>query len=128
MGRPRTSEKVLELRGSFRKDPQRRRVAPTPKAGIGPCPDDAMVLSTSEAWDFLVGIVPNGVLADRDRAYRLIAAKLFSLLTRVGIEEMDPPKLNRLEVMLGKLGLNPADASRVGQYEPEAPKNPFAED
>lgn len=125
-GRPRTADAILELRGSFEKDPQRRRETAIPKAGIGPCPPE-QVMSRSEAWDFLVSISIPGVLGDRDRATLRIAADLFALYTRVGVEEMEAAKLNRLDTMLGKLGLNPSDASRVGGTGKKPPQNPFEE-
>ena len=130
-GRPRTPSNILQLRGAFKKDPKRgreRENEPEPKAGIGPAPahfhEDEVL-----AWDYLVGIAPIGVLGDSDRAYLEIAAELFALKRRIGIEAMDSAKLNRLETMLSKLGLNPSDRShvKVGGKPASAPgdSNPF---
>lgn len=115
MGRPRTPSNILELRGSHKKHPERARERenePEPKAGIGPAPD-WMQAPEMVVWDYLVGIAPVGVLGDSDRAYLEIAVELLALKRRVGVENMESAKLNRLETMLSKLGLNPADRSRV---------------
>lgn len=115
MARPRTPTNVLELRGAYKKNPQRadeRENEPEPKAGIGEAPE-WMCSDEKKAWDYIVGIAPIGVLGDSDRAYLEIAAELLALKRRVGVEKVEASKLNRLETMLSKLGLNPADRSRV---------------
>ena len=133
-GRPRTATNVLELKGAFRKNPDRGRARahePKPIGGIGPAPK-LEVLTFEQAWDLIVATAPPGVLTSRDRLYVRVAAELLALLSESGAAGVDSAKLNRLEMMLGKLGLNPADASRVKAWSnapaggsAEAPENPF---
>lgn len=126
MPRARTPTNVLELSGAFKKNPKRGRERadePEPKAGIGPAPEwlgDA----ERKAWDYIVGCVMPGVLGDSDRVYLEVAAELLALKRAVGVMEMESAKLNRLEMMLGKLGMNPADRSRV-KGKPVEKSNPF---
>lgn len=131
MARPRKPTNVLELNGAFRKNPARgreREGEAEPKAGIGPAPS-WFGKKQVEAWDDLVRIAPIGVLGDSDRVYLELTAELLALKRRLGVLAMDRAKLNKLEAMLGKLGLNPSDRSRVkvtGHRSPApAPGNPF---
>lgn len=110
MARPRTPTAVLRLRGSFRKDPRRalgREREPAPKAGIG-APPASLSPAAARAWLQLAEMAPPGSLGDSDRAYLEVAAELLAFKRVVGVAAMAAGKLNRLEVMLGKLGLRPA--------------------
>lgn len=126
MARPRTATNILQLKGAFKKDPQRkadREREPVPKAGIGPAPK-WFKAKEREAWDYLVGIVPHGVLGDSDRAHLEVAARLLAFSRTVAIELVSDGKLARLDSMLGKMGLNPAERSKV-KAEQGKPQNPF---
>lgn len=129
MARPRTPTNVLLLRGAGKKHPERMRdrlEEPQPKAGIGPAPSFFKVRQR-ECWDYLVGIAPPGVLGDSDRAYLEIAAELLAHKRTVGVGRIDPAKLNRLETMLGKLGMNPSDRSKVrAPSGGQKPRNAFS--
>lgn len=100
-----------------------RKDEPVPKSGIGD-PPKGMSVGARKCWAYLVDIAPFGVLGDSDRAYLEVAAELLALKRRVGVQRMESAKLNRLETMLGKLGLNPADRSKVS-IERRKPGNPF---
>lgn len=102
---------VLELSGAWRKDPQRKRVDPTPTGPIGP-PPKQKALTFPDAWRYLVKCAPAGVLADRDRVWLEVAAHLL-VQFRADPANMHPAKLSRLTACLSALGLSPADASRV---------------
>jgi hypothetical protein len=126
MARPRKATNVLQLNGAFAKNPDRgreRENEPEPKAGIGPCPA-TFEADEVQAWDYLVGIMPVGVLGDCDRAHLEVAAKLFAYSRRVKVEEWLAANITRLDAMLGKMGLNPADRSKVKAAK-VAPKNSF---
>lgn len=125
-GRPRTPSNVLEMRGAFVAHPERaaaRKDEPVPNSDIGD-PPKGMNVGARKCWVYLVEIAPHGVLGDSDRAYLEVAAELLALKRRVGVERMESAKLNRLETMLGKLGLNPADRSRVS-IDRRKPRNTF---
>lgn len=128
MARPRTATNILQLRGAGKKHPERMRERenePEPKSGIGPAPEK-LKKDEREAWDYLVGIMPPGVLGDCDRGHLEIAARLFAYSRRVSVEDWAAMKIARLDQMLGKMGLNPADRSKV-RASKEAPKNRFAD-
>lgn len=111
MARPRTATNVLQLRGAFKKDPQRARQDVKTGRDVGAAPSKQQ-LTFPEAWDYLVRCCPRGVLDERDRVYLEIAASLF-VEFRANFADMPAPRLARLEMMLGKLGMTPVDASRV---------------
>lgn len=126
MGRPRTATNVLELRGAYKKNPNRkadRENAPEPKAGIGPAPEH-MGEKEKAIWDEIVGLIPAGVLGDCDRLHLEIVCDLMALVRSKPIEEVPDGKVSRLAAMLGAMGMNPAERSKV-KVPPAAPKNPF---
>lgn len=131
MARPRTPTNVLELNGAYKNHPERRAERenePEPKAGIGPAPSRFTPVE-AEAWDYLVGIAPPGVLGDSDRAHLEITARLLAWSWSCSIEKMEAPKLNKLVQCLGQLGFNPADRSKVkvgGKPNHARPNNAFA--
>jgi hypothetical protein len=103
-----------------------RQEEPTPAAPIGEAPK-WMKAAEKRCWEHIVSTCPPGVLGDSDSVYLEVAAELLALKRRVGIENMDAAKLNRLETMLGKLGMNPADRSKIKISTPSRPGNEFAE-
>jgi hypothetical protein len=115
MARPRTPTNVLELSGAYKNHPERRAERenePEPKAGIGP-PPSRFTPSEAEAWDYLVGIAPIGVLGDSDRAHLELAARLLSYSWHCSMEKIEAAKLTKLAQLLGQMGLNPSDRSKV---------------
>ncbi len=126
MARPRTATNVLELRGAFAKNPSRGRERadePVPLGEIGSAPE-SLVEDEVAAWDYLVGITPAGVLGDCDRPHMEVAARLLAYSRRVSVEDWSAMKIARLDSMLGKMGLNPSDRSRV-KADKAPPKNDF---
>lgn len=126
-GRPRKPSNVLEMSGAFRKNPQRRAERanePQPTAPIGD-PPPHLTANAARAWQDIVRLAPGGVLGDTDRLYVEIAAELLAMKRELGVLAMEPAKLNRLETMLGKLGMNPADRSKVNAPGSGKPKNQF---
>ena len=129
MARPRTATNVLALKGAFKKDPARgreRENEPEPNAGIGPAPD-SLAEDERAAWDQLVERCPRGVLGDCDANHMEVAAKLMAYTRRVPVEEWQAAYIARLDAMLGKMGMNPADRSKV-KADKAPKKNPFLED
>ena len=123
MARPRTPSKIVDLRGGFKNHPERkkqRKAEPVPKAGIGPAPAHFTELQ-SKAWDNLVNIVAPGVLFDSDRAHLEMTARL---LAEMWEGPMKTDRMRLLSTLLGKIGLNPSDRSRV-QVPDGKGKNPF---
>lgn len=115
MSRNRTPTALLALRGSLR-DPRvaaRREGEPLPDAQLGEPPID-MPVEVKETWREVVRLCHRDVLCDSDA---LVIESLSYLLTHLRMKQFDvhPAKLARFESMLGKLGMTPADRSRVAR-------------
>lgn len=111
MPAPRKPTNILHLTGSFKHNPNRRRVDPPTHKPIGAAPKQT-VISFKQAWNLIVKCCPDGVLADRDRIHVEIVASLL-VQFRADPVNFHPAKLGRLSAMLSQLGMSPADASRV---------------
>jgi len=125
MARPRTPTNVLELRGSFAKDPQRRREDAETAGEIGDPPAD---FSDGErtAWSEIVQNAPLRVLTIADRQIVEITSRLMAE-SRENWLDFTAAKIGRLEAMLGKLGMTPADRSRVSSGKDGNNRNAFAD-
>lgn len=125
-GRKRTPTNILQLRGSFRKNPARgraRRDEPVPRYGIGPAPA-ALTEAQRAAWDEIVDICAPGVLTCSDRLVMEMAAVL---LTRFRTDTEFPiTGIGRLQSILSSIGLTPADRSRITVPMGKG-RNPFDE-
>lgn len=113
MAAPRKPSNVLELSGSFKTHPERKR--PNEPEARGPFPKTApriLGLSKEEkrVWKWIVGMVPLGVLKGSDVATVAVATRL---MHKFITNEIKPPELNRLSVELGKLGLSPSDRAKL---------------
>ena len=113
----RKATSVLEAGGAFKKDPQRAR-APEPesKHPIGNAPS-YFTETQREAWHDFVTDAPPGVLSGAERV-------LVEMITRLmaEIRESDEVKasvFSRLESLIGKCGMTPADRPRVGVAPPK---------
>ena len=119
MARPRTPSKVLEIKGSFRKNPQRRRSGePIPTGGIGPYAQGS--LDKQEIWDEIVGQCAPGVLTNADRLSLEIVVEYVHLFRK------DPARFPAVKVhvvvaLLGRFGMTPADRAKL--HLPEKPKD-----
>ena len=116
-GRPRTPTKVLELRGSFQKHPERRKARerePKVSAGLGTAPD---VLDEAERsrWEEVRKWAP--WLAVTDRVIVEQTCRLWTL-ERKGKATAAQSRL--LQSNLTRLGMTPADRSRVRMPEKPA--------
>lgn len=125
MARPRKPTNVLELTGAFKKNPQRKR---EDAEAVGALTDAPPHLGGAvlHAWNEIARYAPRDVLTDSDRLSLELAANLLAQF-RADPVEFPAAKLVRLEALLGKFGMTPADRSKVGGKK-EAPKgNPFAD-
>ena len=125
MARPRTPTNVLDARGSFKKHPERKRQDAEASGPLDVAPGhlDGKVLA---AWNEIAACAPLDVLTNSDRISLEIAANLLAQFRDEPIE-MPAARLVRLEALLGKFGMTPADRAKVGGKK-EAPKgNPFAD-
>jgi hypothetical protein len=119
MSKRRIPTKVLEMSGALKKNPQRaaeRANEPQPTEPIGDPPADFLREHSLEAsrhlaaWKDIVAQVPDGVLTSADRAHVEMTARVMARTRIPGAKSSDFALLDKL---LGKLGCNPADRSRV---------------
>lgn len=108
-GNPRKPTALKQLQGTTRPC----RTNPNEPMPTGPLPDAPPEHLTAEeraAWESLVGIIAPGVAMNSDIAYLTLTAKLFAQAMAGDISDS---RLNTLERMLSKFGLNPSDRSRI---------------
>ena len=121
MARPRKPTGELELNGAFTKDPKRRNARkhePPPNGPIGDPPnhfDD----NQRDIWHEMVDLVPPAVLAKSDR---IVLEVIVVLLHKLREGVIRGAELNILTSCLARLGLTPADRSRVAAA-PEKDEN-----
>lgn len=111
MARPRTPSNVLELRGAFKKDPQRRRVnEPKPIGEIGGyC---AGSTDSKEIWNEIVAYCAPNVLTVSDRMALEIATQYMSQF-RVDPTNFSNERVRALIGLLSKFGMTPSDRAKL---------------
>ena len=125
MARPRTPTNVLDARGAFKKHPERKRKDAETSGPLSAAPAH-LAAGAMQAWQEIERSAPRDVLTDSDRLALELAANLLAQF-RENPVEFPAAKLVRLEALLGKFGMTPADRAKVGGKK-EAPKgNPFAD-
>lgn len=123
MARPRTPSNILELRGAFKKDPQRTRVDAAGAAAFERDPPAHLTADAVPAWRYLVDRLPKVALSSSDEIGVEIAAKLLARHWLIGASDLDTIK--ELRQWLGKLGMTPVDRTKMPSTPPDD-KNPFA--
>lgn len=125
MARPRTPTNVLDARGAFKKHPERKRqdAETTGPLGNPPAHFGGDLL---HAWNEITRSSPPDVLTNSDRISVELASHLLSQF-RADPLEFPAAKLVRLEALLGKFGMTPADRAKVGGKKQEPKGNPFAD-
>lgn len=126
MARPRTPTALHALKGTAQVHPERMRERanePQPFGGVGPCPE-RLGPEIAEAWDYLVASSAAGVLTSMDKAILQLAATLFAKFWKSPME-FEAKDFGRLETMLGRMGMSPADRSKVVIAKAPTSANPF---
>ncbi len=115
MARNRTPSNILELRGAFDKNPQRRREEPKVENELGP-PPDHFDDDRKAAWAEVADMAPEGVLTKSDR---LAVEMLADLLVRYrasmkpGGEKFTSADRRDMLAVLARFGMTSADRTRV---------------
>lgn len=112
MARPRIPTKILEMRGSFKKDPQRQTARANEPTDL-PLPGDPHSTLTDDqkkAWAYILERCPAGVLRQSDEIALEACARLYAEM-RVGT--IDRTGTKQLMDILSKFGMTPSDRSRV---------------
>lgn len=124
MGRPRTPTNVLDARGAFDKNPNRKREDPEVAGPLKGAPGH-FTAEQIDIWKELVKAAPKNVLTESDRFALEIAALLLQQF-RLDPIEFTAAKLVRLETLLGKFGMTPSDRAKVaGPVKKKTGGNPF---
>ena len=127
MARPRKPSNVLELNGSFKNHPERARERenePVPEAPLGGPPDYLSELELV-CWNEIVRLCHPGTVFENDRMVIEHTARAWAGL-RASKEYTNTALMIRLEAGLTKLGLTPADRSRVQVLKRDPNANSFA--
>ena len=124
VARPRQPTELLELKGAYQKDPQRKR-PPAPRSlhGLGNPPshfkDDEI-----EVWREIVGNAPDRVLTAGDR---LTVEMVARLVAKFRADWLTGAEFGTLKSCLTELGWTPASRSKITTLpEDDAPAGEFS--
>jgi hypothetical protein len=112
MPKRRTPTKILQFRGTFRKNPARARARirePVPNGELGE-PSDDLKPKAATIWRQIAAEAPPGVLC---RAHRKIVWAASLLGARIQEGEVTPQAIAQFRLCLTELGMTPAAASKV---------------
>jgi len=119
MARSRTATAILDARGAFAKDPQRKR-PDEPKVST-PFPrqsPDHLSPEESACWVEIVGIAPAGVLTGADTVIVEMVACLLAEY-RKDREGFAAAKLTRLSSEINRIGLSPSSRAALTVDKPK---------
>jgi len=129
----RASTKLLELTSHYKMNPQNiREEEPEVNEYLTVKPPKYFNRAEKNAWNEILVAAPEFVLTRSEKFIVEICAKLLAEFRRDGtvrgqsaegvdlFYKMDPARISRMEVCLGKIGLNPSDRSKVQMTRPSA--------
>ena len=120
MGRPATASAILELKGAYKTNPERRRLKEPDPAGVFDMnPPEGLEKDEIEAWKEVISQVPKLVLTGSDRNLVELTAVLWAQFRREK-HEMAVARMNRMVTNFGFLGMTPSDRTRL---QVDKPKN-----
>lgn len=125
MARPKKPTALKVAAGTDKRNKQRNNPnEPAPTRGIGPAPKH-LEDDQKKIWDELVGIMYAGVLGEADRiAFEIMVVLLHDF--RSCYLDFSGAKLARLEGLLARFGMTPADRTKI--VVPKGGKqNPFGD-
>lgn len=126
-GRPRKPTNLLELSGAYKKDPQRKKARqnePSGGGGLGPYPGSRVGMTEEDAWNIIRTKAPKGVLEEADEEHVMLIARLMFLSWN---DACTASERHLLATLLGKIGMNPSDRSRLQVASKEKPKNRWSD-
>ncbi len=113
MARPRTATKVLELKGAFAKDPQRKRTEePEPTVALPESAPDHLTPEAQACWLELKRIAPEGVLFESDGPSVELCANLLAEYRQDPVA-FPSNRLGHLRAAINALGMNPGERSKI---------------
>src|SRR5690242_12387258 len=117
MARHRQAREVAELKGATKKDPQRYRNEPPKNSRSLGDPPPHMTQEAREVWYELVQNALPGVITASERFVFEILSNLIAEY-RSDPVEFAATKYTAMIGLLGRLGLSPADRSKLGVDKP----------
>lgn len=121
MSRPRTATKILQLRGAFKKNPDRakeRENEPVVKNAISKTPPRHLSESEKKVWRELVKSCPAGVATTADSQTMELAVVLMNEF-RTDRSDFNAAKISALKNLLGLFGMNPSDRTKLSVEQPK---------
>ena len=112
MSRPRTATSILDARGAFAKNPNRKRTEPKCKSPFPVKAPGHLTPIQVKWWHKIKKAVPEGVLGGADIFAVELAAVLWSEFV-VDPKEMNNGRIAQMRAALGVLGLSPADRAKL---------------
>lgn len=114
---------VLEAKGAFDKDPQRRRVDPVATGDLGN-PPLYFTAAQKDLWNEVKAVIPPGLAKSPDRFHFEI---LIRLLDKYRSGDLKPTELGHLQTNLSKFGMSPADRARCAVPPAPDEKDEFSD-
>lgn len=127
MPRHRQPDNLLAFKGTKKRNPARHAECTVPASSdnLGEAPAH-FTPEERAAWAWLASCAPERTLGKRDEPTLALAARLWASITARPMDRVRSAETARMESLLARLGLSPADASRVSVPPPPAEENPFA--
>jgi hypothetical protein len=122
MSKRRVPTKVLEMSGAIDKNPGRyadRANEPQPTGPLGDPPAEFLGPYSTKllaAWNEIIARAPEGVLTSADHAHVEMTARV---MVRTRSSYAKSSDFTLLDKLLGKMGCNPADRSKVAVTKPK---------
>jgi hypothetical protein len=123
MAKPRTPSAVLEARGAFAHNPDRKR-EDFQSGDFDPTPPKYFTAKQKAVWKEIVELLPPKVLQATDRLAVELTARLVANFRAMDDADVSMAQVAQIRTALATLGMTPADRSRVSAVKAPA-ANPF---
>ena len=127
MTRPATPTNILEMRGAYEKNPQRRKDRKN-EPEISPIKGIPRTLNADEKkiWKEIVARVHEGVIGDSD-AIALETLTRLVYRMRFDFDGMSAAHLGQMVVLFGRFGMTPSDRTKIVVKKKEDNQDPWAD-
>lgn len=123
MPKPRTPSAVLEARGAFAQNPDRKR-EDFESGEFDTVAPEYFTAAQTVVWAELVRLLPPSVLQATDRMAVELVARLVARFRSINDADVTMAQVAQIRTALATLGMTPADRSRVSAKKVVA-ANPF---
>jgi phage terminase small subunit len=123
MSRPRTPATILQLKGAFKNNPNRKREDAKANNPIGDPPKSLSPFQL-KIWCEIVGRLPDDIAGDADEFMLELVVILFSEF-RASPAQFTAAKYGILHRLLSDLGMTPQGRAKIGVVAKAPSVNPF---